>query len=62
MQDNMASLYKNNNTWYLIISHNGIWKSRSLNIKSYKVAKSIKPHAKSTFLGITPVPIDHIGS
>ena len=46
----MASLYKNNNTWYLSVSHNGIRKTRSLKTKSYKVAKTIKSHAESTLM------------
>ena len=46
----MASLYKNNNTWYLSVSHNGIRKTRSLKTKSYKVAKTIKSHAESTLI------------
>ena len=46
----MASLYKNNNTWYLSITHNGIRKARSLKTKSYQVAKTIKPHAESTLI------------
>ena len=46
----MASLYKNNNTWYLSITYNGIRKARSLKTKSYQVAKTIKPHAESTLL------------
>ena len=46
----MASLYKNNNTWYLSITYNGIRKARSLKTKSYQVAKTIKPHAESTLI------------
>ena len=46
----MASLYKNNNTWYLSITHNGIRKARSLKTKSYQVAETIKPHAESTLI------------
>ena len=46
----MASLYKNNNTWYLSVTHNGIRKTRSLKTKSYKVAKTIKSHAESTLI------------
>jgi len=46
----MASLYKNNNTWYLSVTHNGIRKTRSLKTKSYKVAKTIKSHAESTLM------------
>ena len=46
----MASLYKNNHTWYLSVTHNGNRKSLSLKTKDYKVAKSIKPHAESALI------------
>ena len=50
MESKMASLYKNNNTWYLSITHNGIRKARSLKTKCHQVAKTIKPHAESTLI------------
>jgi len=46
----MASLYKNNNTWYIGITHNGTRKCQSLKTKDYKVAKQLKPYVESAII------------
>ena len=46
----MASLYKNNGIWYIVVSHNGTRKCKSLKTKDIKVAKSIKSYAETIIL------------
>ena len=46
----MASIYKNNNTWYLSVNINNKRKSKSLKTNDYKVARSLKPHVESQLI------------
>ena len=46
----MSSLYKNNNTWYISVCHNGKRITRSLKTKDAKVAKSLKPIVEVSIL------------
>ena len=39
----MASLFKNNGTWYLSLTHQGNKKTKSLKTKDFKVALKLKP-------------------
>lgn len=42
----MASLYKNNKTWYVSVYIDGKRGTRSLKTEDYKVAKKLKPYAE----------------
>ena len=46
----MASLYKNNGTWYIAVRCNKKRKFQSLKTKDYKVAKQLKPYAESAII------------
>ena len=46
----MASIYKNNNTWYLSVTVGKRRVSRSLKTNDYKVAKKLKPHVESLII------------
>ena len=46
----MASIYKNNNTWYLSVTVGKKRVSRSLKTNDYKVAKKLKPHVESLLI------------
>jgi len=46
----MASIYKNNNTWYLSVTVGKKRVSRSLKTKDYKVAKALKPHIETQLI------------
>ena len=46
----MSSLYKNNNTWYLSITHNGKRISRSTKTNDHKVALALKPYLEKQIL------------
>ena len=46
----MSSLYKNNDTWYLSITHNGKRISRSTKTNDYKVALALKPHIEKIII------------
>ena len=46
----MASLYKNNGTWYIAVNSNRKRKCQSLKTKDYKVAKQLKPYAESAII------------
>ena len=46
----MASLYKNNNIWYLAVSHHGKRVTKSLKTSDLKVAKSLKSLTETTIL------------
>ena len=46
----MASIYKNNNTWYLSVTVGKRRVSRSLKTNDYKVAKKLKPHVESLLI------------
>ena len=46
----MASLYKNNGTWYIAVRCNKKRKCQSLKTKDYKVAKQLKPYAESAII------------
>ena len=46
----MSSLYKNNRTWYLSITHNGKRISRSIKTKDRRVAIALKPHIKKMII------------
>ena len=46
----MSSLYKNNSTWYLSITHNGKRISRSTKTKDRRVAVALKPHIEKMII------------
>ena len=46
----MSSLYKNNNTWYLSISHNGKRIARSTKTNDHKIALALKPHLEKQII------------
>ena len=46
----MASLYKNNGTWYVSCTYNGKRKSKSLKTSDIRVAKKVKPYVESELL------------
>ena len=46
----MASLYKNKDTWYLAINHNGKRLTRSLKTKEKKIAKQLKLYIESELI------------
>ena len=46
----MASLYKNNGTWYIAVNCNRKRKCQSLKTKDHKVAKQLKPYAESAII------------
>ena len=46
----MASLYKNNGTWYIAVNSNRKRKCQSLKTKDHKVAKQLKPYAESAII------------
>ena len=46
----MASLYKNNGTWYIAVNSNRKRKCQSLKTKDLKVAKQLKPYAESAII------------
>ena len=46
----MASLYKNNNIWYLAVSHHGKRVTKSLKTSDLKVANSLKSLTETTIL------------
>ena len=46
----MSSLYKNNDTWYLSITHNGKRISRSTKTNDHKVALALKPHIEKIII------------
>ena len=46
----MASIYKNNNTWYLSVTIGKNRATRSLRTSEYKVAKQLKPHIESQLI------------
>ena len=46
----MASLYKNNGTWYISLGYNGKRKSKSLKTKDYHIALKLKPYAESALI------------
>ena len=54
----MASLYKNNGTWYIAVRCNNQRKCRSLKTKDHKVAKLLKPEVEKAIIlelmGIKP--------
>jgi len=54
----MASLYKNNGTWYIAVRCNNKRKCRSLKTKDHKVAKMLKPEVEKAIIlelmGIKP--------
>jgi integrase len=53
----MASLYNNNGTWYLSITHKGKRKTRSLKTRDHKVAMELKKYVEISilqeFIGLT---------
>ena len=53
----MASLFSNNGTWYLSITHKGKRKTRSLKTRDHKVAMELKPLVEISilqeFIGLT---------
>ena len=46
----MASIYKNNNTWYLSVTIGKNRATRSLRTSDYKVAKQLKPYIESQLI------------
>ena len=46
----MASIYKNNGTWYISLGYNGKRKSKSLKTKDYNIALKLKPFAESLLI------------
>ena len=46
----MASLYKNNGTWYISLGYNGKRKSKSLKTNDYNIALKLKPYAESKLI------------
>ena len=46
----MASIYKNNNTWYLSVTIGKNRATRSLSTTDYKVAKQLKPYIESQLI------------
>ena len=46
----MASLYKNNGTWYIAVNSNRKQKCQSLKTKDHKVAKQLKPYSESAII------------
>jgi len=46
----MASIYKNNNTWYLSVTIGKNRATRSLRTTDYKVAKQLKPYIESQLI------------
>ena len=46
----MASIYKNNNTWYISVNIGNKRKSKSLKTADYKVARSLKPHIETKLI------------
>ena len=46
----MASIYKNNNTWYISVTINNKRVSKSLKTTDYKVAKQLKPYIESQLI------------
>ena len=46
----MASLYKNNGTWYIAVNSNRKRKCQSIKTKDLKVAKQLKPYAESAII------------
>ena len=46
----MASIYKNNNTWYLSVNIGNKRKSKSLRTDDYKVARALKPHIEAQLI------------
>ena len=46
----MASLYKNNGTWYISLGYNGKRKSKSLKTNDYSIALKLKPYAESQLI------------
>ena len=46
----MASLYKNNGTWYIAVNSNRKQKCQSLKTKDLKVAKQLKPYSESAII------------
>ena len=46
----MSSLYKNNRTWYLSITHNGKRISKSTKTKDRRVAIALKPHIEKMII------------
>ena len=50
MEENMASFYRNNGTWYISLGYNGKRKSKSLKTSDYSVALKLKPYAESQLI------------
>ena len=46
----MATLYKNQSTWYITVHYNGKRLTRSLKTKDKKVAKQLKPYLESELI------------
>jgi integrase len=46
----MASIYKNNGTWYISLGYNGKRKSKSLKTNDYGTALKLKPFAESSLI------------
>jgi len=46
----MASIYKNNGTWYISLGYNGKRKSKSLKTSDYSIALKLKPYAESQLI------------
>ncbi len=46
----MASIYKNNGTWYISLGYNGKRKSKSLKTSDYKIALKLKPFAETKLI------------
>ena len=46
----MASIYKNNNTWYISVNIGNKRKSKSLKTNDYKVARALKPHIETQLI------------
>jgi len=46
----MASIYKNNNTWYISVNIDNKRKSKSLKTNDYKVARALKPHIEAQLI------------
>ena len=46
----MSSLYKNNRTWYVSITHNGKRISRSTKTKDRRVAIALKPYIEKMII------------
>ena len=57
----MASLYKNNGTWYIAVRCNNKRKCRSLKTKDYDVTKLLKIEVEKAIIlelmGIKPKPL-----